>query len=437
MLKTIFWKVLLLLLFLNMPVFATAQGTSHASLHTLQVGEIERSYHLYQPTEANGKLVIVLHPLASSGLAMEAITGLNDFAEENGFTVVYPNAAGFYWDDGRSDAGIPPDEGAVDDLGFLSALIDELVREQGVDPEQVYLAGFGNGGTMAYSAACQQPQQYAGVMVVSALMWSYQPQHCPDELEAPPDLVILYGDHDHIYWQLGRTFEGIDGWYLMGASETHEWWRDAYGCQSTERSDDLLIATHSDCRDEATIQFLRMPSAGNIWPRMGENVLNRFEVDASEILTAFVAGNDLAAVAIPEESPSEDIVPRTYLLYVPTTYDPAEAMPMVFLLHGRHSNAPSQAYTSDMNRIAEREGFIAVYPEGYDPNMDDPVWQYGRGVLMVDNNADVVNDEEFLGTLIDDLGTSLNINPGRVYVTGLSNGGFMTQRLACTMSDRF
>src|SRR5690606_15332947 len=47
------------------------------------------------------------------------------------------------------------------------------------------------------------------------------------------------------------------------------------------------------------------------------------------------------------------------------------------------------------------------------------------------------DDEAFLGMLLDDLALDLNIDRERVYVTGLSNGGFMAQRVACSMQDRF
>jgi len=438
--KARFSGFFLLFLFLFTSIATTAQTTAETTFHTLQVDEDDRSYHLYVPEQTNGGLVIVLHTVASSGLAMEAITGMNAQADEQGFIVAYPNAAGFYWDDGRGEVGLPPDNGSVDDLGFLTALIDELAANHGVDTESVYLTGYANGGTMAFTAACQQPDQYAGVMIVGALLWEYQTEQCPEEAIGTTDLLLLYGDQDHVYWQLGRTIDnGVQQWNMLGASATHEWWRDYFQCEVTERTEDRLIATHSECQDEATIQFVRMPESGNLWPRMADNSLNRFGVDASELLAAFATDEDITETATPATTATtpEDVPPRNFLLYVPTTYDPGEPTPVIFSLHGRHANAPSQAYTTDFNSVAEREGFIVVYPQGYDRELVDPVWQYGRGVPHYGSLSATVNDEAYLGALIDDLSTMLNIDEERVYVSGLSNGGFMTQRLGCTMPDRF
>ena len=84
----------------------------------------------------------------------------------------------------------------------------------------------------------------------------------------------------------------------------------------------------------------------------------------------------------------------------------------------------------DFNRIAEREGFIVLYPNGI-----ETAWNYFLGVFDPDEKTH--DDEAFIRSLINDLDVDLNIDRSRMYVAGLSNGGFMTQRLACTMQDEF
>jgi polyhydroxybutyrate depolymerase len=65
----------------------------------------QRSYYAYIPSSYDGQesvpLMIALHPFASSGRGMAALTDFDTFAEENGFIVVYPDSLGFRWNDGR------------------------------------------------------------------------------------------------------------------------------------------------------------------------------------------------------------------------------------------------------------------------------------------------------------------------------------------------
>ncbi|MBZ0308849.1 MAG: prolyl oligopeptidase family serine peptidase, partial [Anaerolineae bacterium] len=88
------------------------------------------------------------------------------------------------------------------------------------------------------------------------------------------------------------------------------------------------------------------------------------------------------------------------------------------------------ATITDMNLVAEKEGFIVVYPNGIDRQ-----WNYVQGVPFFDQAEQ--DDFSFIRSLIADLSKNLSIDPSRLYVTGFSNGGFMVNRLACEMPDQF
>ena len=154
--------------------------------------------------------------------------------------------------------------------------------------------------------------------------------------------------------------------------------------------------------------------------------LNQTESDTSAIVVDFLL-NDAAPASLGEQiAPGVDIwsgTPRSYTVYVPRAYDPAEPMPLVLALHGRGGNGRGMAYLSNFNELAEREGIIVVYPDGLNRE-----WSY------LDRGPD---DVGFLTRLVDDVARDLAVDPQRVYVTGFSNGGFMTQRLACEAPDTF
>ncbi|WP_119069404.1 extracellular catalytic domain type 1 short-chain-length polyhydroxyalkanoate depolymerase [Aggregatilinea lenta] len=123
-------------------------------------------------------------------------------------------------------------------------------------------------------------------------------------------------------------------------------------------------------------------------------------------------------------------VERTYTLYVPPTYDGAEPWPLVVGLHGRGGSGAGFAAQLDLNPIARDNDFITVYPDGINRE-----WNYAEGTPeWIGPETD---DVAFLAALVDALAEDFAIDRARVYVAGFSNGGFMTQRLACEVPDQY
>ena len=105
-------------------------------------------------------------------------------------------------------------------------------------------------------------------------------------------------------------------------------------------------------------------------------------------------------------------------------------------LHGRFGTGAGHANLTGTNQLAEEQGFIAVYPDGLSRDGTiDTGWNYFKGAgIFRDDGPD---DTQFIKSLIDDLSIDLNIDFNRIYVNGLSNGGFMVHRLACEAPDFF
>ena len=132
----------------------------------------------------------------------------------------------------------------------------------------------------------------------------------------------------------------------------------------------------------------------------------------------------------PQDDYDTTAIPRTHVTYVPPSYDPETPAPVLMMLHGRTSNGAGTASGTEMNTLAARENFIVVYPNGIGAQ-----WNYVRDVpFYAETDYD---DTVFLGDLLDDLALDLNIDTTRVYVSGISNGGFMTHRLACEDPERY
>ncbi len=112
---------------------------------------------------------------------------------------------------------------------------------------------------------------------------------------------------------------------------------------------------------------------------------------------------------------------RSYRLHLPATGD--GPYPIVFSFHGFNSNAEQQERLSQFSALADREGFIAVFPEGVDAK-----WRF-----MGRSDADVL----FTMAIIDKLAAGLPIDHRRIFVTGISNGAQMAWRLACDRPEIF
>jgi len=116
---------------------------------------------------------------------------------------------------------------------------------------------------------------------------------------------------------------------------------------------------------------------------------------------------------------------RTYGLYRPTGWDKLKKMPLVLMLHGAGGDAEKMEQLTGFVAIAEREKFMLVYPEGLNYQ-----WNDGRG------RNELISDVGFIHKLIDFMISEYNIDSNKVYVGGMSNGGFMTMRLACELPEK-
>jgi polyhydroxybutyrate depolymerase len=117
---------------------------------------------------------------------------------------------------------------------------------------------------------------------------------------------------------------------------------------------------------------------------------------------------------------------RTYLLHLP----PGDPVGLVLSLHGGGGSGKGQRGLTDFDAVADANNLLVVYPDGYDKS-----WADGRGASPADRRH--INDVEFLVGLADKLRNDYNIAPGHVFATGMSNGGFMSNRLACDRADVF
>jgi polyhydroxybutyrate depolymerase len=128
-----------------------------------------------------------------------------------------------------------------------------------------------------------------------------------------------------------------------------------------------------------------------------------------------------------------DGLQRDYLVYLPTIYTGESAVPLILNFHGFTSWHTQQIWYGDFTTIADTENFIIVCPQGTKNNLGLRGWNV-PGQLVEENFT--ADDVGFTEALIDKLASDYNIDLTRVYSTGASNGGFLSQLLACQLGDK-
>jgi polyhydroxybutyrate depolymerase len=126
---------------------------------------------------------------------------------------------------------------------------------------------------------------------------------------------------------------------------------------------------------------------------------------------------------------------RVFRIYIPKSYDKSVSLPLVIALHGKGGKGRSMILVTrgGFNKLADKDSFIVVYPDGVEKN-----WNDGRMDDETNDRAhrENIDDVGFISTLIDFMISNYNTDPRRVYVTGISNGAIMSYRLACELSEK-
>ncbi len=125
---------------------------------------------------------------------------------------------------------------------------------------------------------------------------------------------------------------------------------------------------------------------------------------------------------------------RTFLVHLPTGYTGNTNLPLVIAMHGGFGSGPQLENQSQLSVKSDNEGFIVVYPEGVKSPLGIRTWNAGWCCGYASNSN--VDDVGFINALLDTLINNYAIDTNKVYATGMSNGGFMSYRLACELSER-
>jgi len=249
----------------------TAGGSREGEI---QHGGLRRTYTLHVPSSLNGStpvpLVLVLHGGGGAGPSTERMTGFSELADRRGFIVVYPNGVDRRWNDARGEVARQD----VDDVGFLTALVDHVRRTLPIDPRRVYASGVSNGAMMSYRLACERSEIFAAIAPVAGAMPEPLGPRCSPS--RPVSLVAISGTEDPlVLWdggpvarRRGRTMsvpDSISLWTRLNgcpapATVTQEPDRDPADGTRVRRE------THRPCQEGASVVLYAVEGGGHSWP---------------------------------------------------------------------------------------------------------------------------------------------------------------------------
>jgi polyhydroxybutyrate depolymerase len=281
------------------------------STGTIIVNGLTRTYLIRIPAvydkNKSSPLLIVLHGGGGSGEKMLKLTkgAFNGLSDKDGFVVIYPDGIENHWNDGRKEVKYRTHTENIDDVAFISALIDYLVTESNIDTKRVYATGISNGAMMSYRLACDLSGKITAVAPVAGNM----PQNLSKSSPANPvSILIINNTKDPLMPFDGGDITGPWGIRKLGkvlstANSVKFWVSHNNGSltpivtrlDDKDPDDGTLVRkeVYGNGKDGTEVILYVVEGGGHTWPSgyqyLSETIIGKTskDIDASELIWEF------------------------------------------------------------------------------------------------------------------------------------------------------
>ncbi len=269
---------------------------------TLQVGGLNRTYLVHLPEGHNQEnptpVVLALHGATMNGPMMAWFSGLNRKADEAGFIAVYPNGTGrfssFTWNGGHCCGSAMRNN--VDDVAFIDALLDDLMRSYHIDNRRIYVTGISNGATMTYRLGSELSDRIAAIAPVAGSVGTEI-----SRLKRPISVLHFHGTlDDYIPFLGGKGMKSLYGTPYCSVDQSIQSWVKSNECDEnpkidllSKNGDQMTVTrkTYAARKDETEVVLVVIEGGGHTWPGMrsptdtlGQSAMN---ISANDLMWEF------------------------------------------------------------------------------------------------------------------------------------------------------
>jgi polyhydroxybutyrate depolymerase len=248
----------------------------HTIERRMEFGGARRMYLLHVPPNIArpAPVVLMFHGGGGDALSAEMTATWSRLSDEEGFIVVYPEGLERNWHDGRL---IEPETGR-DDVAFVAAILDDLMKEHEIDPKRVYSTGISNGGFFSNYLAARLSARIAAIApVVGGIR---EPFHREFKPEHPVSVLLIMGTDDPLVPFEGGPVAKNRG-SCLSAAQSARMWHESNGCRPEPVKDELDDKDRSDgCRVKRStwsggkngteVVLLTIEGGGHTWPDGGQ-----------------------------------------------------------------------------------------------------------------------------------------------------------------------
>lgn len=222
---------------------------------TITVGGLTRTAKVHLPAgyarDRRTPLVLNIHGRTHDAAGQLALSHAIAKSDAAGFVVIHPEAWGTPTSWNAGGCCDPATSSAVDDIGFVTKLLDEAEAKLCIDPDRIYVMGLSNGGYLAHRVACQLADRIAAIAPVAA---SLVFASCAPARPVP-------------VWMANGTADPLVSYAYAGP--TTDYWVANNGCttsSTTFTNGDTSCVTHAGCTSGAEVVLCTVAEGGHQWP---------------------------------------------------------------------------------------------------------------------------------------------------------------------------
>ena len=282
---------------------------SYTKKMDIRAGGFRRSYRVHVPKgyspETALPLVVVIHGAFSTAKEIEKETGFSVLADQEGFVVLYPNGMGIFgflqhWNAGHCCGKAAADN--IDDVGFVSATIEDVCSLVNVDRSRIYMVGFSNGGMLTYRFGAEHPEMVAAIAPLAASIGGKpSPESTAWRIPSPKlplPVIIFHGmADDNVPYRGGSVKGKPKARQYFSVAESLGFWVKHNGCKVPSLARDLYDGSvnqeiWNNCKNGSEVRLYTLKNWGHIWPGKyftaeldADNPIKVF--DAAEIIWRF------------------------------------------------------------------------------------------------------------------------------------------------------